>query len=147
MAADGFRGVDHQVHEHLLDLAAVGFDGRQIVFQVEMQRDLLGDGRLDEAADFGDEGREIQRLHHEPALAGIGQHLPGQVGGLFAGFDDAIQQLGGGVVGRKQFLGEAGVADHADQQVIEVMGDAARQQPEALQLLSLPEALLGACAR
>ena len=63
---------------------------------------------------------------------------------LLAGLEDSVQQFGGGVIGRKHLLGQAGVADHADQQVVEVVRDAAGQQAEALQLLRLPEALLGA---
>src|SRR5438874_967349 len=66
--------------------------------------------------------------------------------GLFAGFQDSVHQFDGWVIRRKQILGQTGVADHTHQQVVEVVRDAARQQSEALQLLRLPEALLGLLA-
>ena len=60
------------------------------------------------------------------------------MGRLLAGLEDGVQEIGGGVVGGKQLLGQAGVADDADQQVIEIVGDTARQQAEAFELLRLP---------
>ena len=94
-------------------------------------------------AHFRNEIRQRQRLHHEMPLAGVGQHLPSEVRGLFAGADDAVEQLDRGIVGRQDLLGQAGIADHADQEVVEVVSHASRQQTQAFRFLRLAQALFG----
>ena len=80
----------------------------------------------------------MYRFHQELPLARIREHLSGQVGGLLAGLDDSIQQPGGRAVRRQQLLGQAGVADHDHQQVVEVVGDGGRQHADAFPFLGLP---------
>jgi hypothetical protein len=44
---------------------------------------------------------------------------------LFAGFEDALDQLGGGVLLGKHVLRKARIPDDSDKQVIEIVRDAA----------------------
>ena len=61
--------------------------------------------------------------------------MPGQVGGALAGFDD----LGDGFalrLGQRTVLQQAGIPHDADQQVVEVVGDAAGEHAQAFELLA-----------
>ena len=80
----------------------------------------------------------------ERSLARVGEELRRQLGGSSA---DIHQQLELGVnlldiPAFQQLLGELGVAEDPGEQVVEIVGDAARQNTEALELLRIAEALL-----
>ena len=62
---------------------------------------------------------------------------------LLAGLDDSVEQCGRGIVRRQKLPGQAGIADHAHQQVVEVVRDPGRQRSGAFQFPGLPQALFG----
>src|SRR5215467_2199353 len=88
---------------------------------------------------FAHELREIDRLDDEAACARICQHLARQVRGSLAGLHDVGEQVSETAVLRDDILGQTGVAQYADEKVIKIVRDTARQQADALQLLFLPE--------
>ena len=79
--AQGLGGVGDQVHDDLLHLAGVGLDRRQVVAQIELQLGLFGDAGLEQVGVLVDQLAEVDAADEQMPLAGVGQHLPGQVGG------------------------------------------------------------------
>ena len=64
------------------------------------------------------------------------------MGGLLASLHDGIQEFGGGTVGRQVLLRQACIANHSDQQVVEIVRNAAGEHADALEFLGLAKALL-----
>ena len=85
--------------------------------------------------------RSTGSIRNRPA-AGVGQHLAAQVRGAPGGLDDLVQVL----LPRRQRgdgpPGQVGVAQHGHQQVVEVVGDPAGQDAQALQPLGLLDLFL-----
>ncbi len=61
--------------------------------------------------------------------------------------DDLRERLAHGVAGGKLARGELGEAEDDREHVVEIVGDAAREQTDGLHLLRLPQLLLDALAR
>ena len=89
---------------------------------------------------------QVERADVEAALARIGQHLPGQLGGSRRRLDDVVDLLARRV--RVAHLGQRhrGVALDDGEQVVEVVGDAAGENAQALQLLGLQHLVVDAGA-
>ena len=113
-----------------------------------MQAELHGfrNRRLHQAADLADQRGEIDHAHHKPALAGIGEQLPGEVGRTLGGAHHFLDQDAVGMVRRGSVEREAGIAQDSGEQVIEIVSHAAGQHAEALQLLRYGEAAPPFCA-
>ena len=141
--ADGLGGVGHQVHDHLLELGAVRLDGGQVGLEPVVQGHPLGDGDLQQVRHLLGHLVEVQLLHHQPALARVGQHLVGQFRGPLQDLLDLDEEGRGLRLVAHVHLGQFQVAADGGQQVVEVVGDAPRQDPQALQLLRLAESILG----
>src|ERR1700680_4131396 len=86
----GFRGIDDEVHDDLLQLTWIGGDERQILRRDNFQGLVLGDGSAHQGRDAPDLGGEIDGLDQPWSAAGIGQHLSGQLGGALAGLNDRL---------------------------------------------------------
>ena len=63
---------------------------------------------------------------------------------LFTRFDDTFEDLAGRVPVREHVFGHAGIPDDPDQQVVEIVSDAAGEETEAFQFLGVPQLLLDA---
>ena len=129
-----------EVHQHLLHLAGVRLDRGKIGSEVEDR--ARSSSKSSSVSDFDallHQRRQIHRLDDEAALAGVGEHLPRQVGGVLAAFDDTPEHVDHGAPGRQHVFGQAGVSDDAHQEIIEVMRDSARQKADTLHLLRLTE--------
>ncbi len=86
---------------------------------------------------------EIQQARLQDLLPAEGEELAGQARGALRGLLDQGEAGGHRVGGSRALPQQAGAAQDDRQQVVEVVGDAARQEPHRLHLLSL-EQLLGA---
>ena len=143
--ADRLRGIDQQVHDHLMDLGAVDFDETGVAAEFELNADVAREGSAQEREIFLNQRVQVNNFDHEAALAGIRQHLLGKLRGAFGGQHDVV---GDGTIALRRGFGEkARVAQNADEQIIEIVRDAAGHDAEALQAraveqLRLPLALL-----
>ena len=75
----------------------------------------------------------------EPALARVGQHLTGQVGGAVRGLGGLLDVRTGRGVRRDLPEGHVEVGQDRHQQVVEVVGDAPGQDAQALELLGVEQ--------
>ena len=78
------------------------------------------------------------------ALAGVGEHLLREVRGPARRLLDLTQVLHDRGFRRQAQPGQVGVAEHRHQDVVEVVGDAAGEHAEALELLGVQDLLLEA---
>ena len=97
LGTSGLRGVDHQIHDDLLDLGRVGLNGGQPVVQCQTHLDVLRNRGLDQPQDLPHLLGKVQRLDEEPSAPGVGQHLFGELGGPLAGQLQALHQFEGRV--------------------------------------------------
>ena len=135
----------HQVQEHLPELrrrrpppAAGRAPGRRQRRLARWRQPRAGRPRRDQPV-------QVERPADGPALAGVGEHLLAQVGGARG----RPARPGRGTRAAPESSaaaapGQAGVAEDAGQQVVEVVGHAAGQHAQRLQLLGLLEVLLEA---
>jgi predicted pyridoxine 5'-phosphate oxidase superfamily flavin-nucleotide-binding protein len=80
-------------------------------------------------------------------LPRVGEHLIGQIGRAHGARLDLLNAIPERGLGRRLQKRKAGVTEHADEQVIEVVSDAAGEHTEALELLHLLDLLLEAMPR
>ena len=119
----------------------VGLDRRQTVRQSQLElhvcvMDVWISGMI---SDIWSE--RFDWLHHEAAFAGIGQHLPDQSAARSLALRTS-SRCAARVGARLSFVhGQAGVAHDAGQQIVEIVGQAAGQHAETLQLLGLAQLL------
>jgi hypothetical protein len=130
--------VQGQVQDHLLELGPVGPQIAGARVQIHLEFDLLAD----EAPQHGlDAGRDIvhgQNLRLEHLAAAEGQKLLSQAGGPLGGVADAGHVLG--QVGPGRLVeGEVREADDRGQDVVEVVGDAAGEAADRLELAGLEQ--------
>ena len=137
--AERLARIDHQIHHDLLHLSLVGEHCRQARCEIEGERGALADRDAQEVRGFGDERVEIEPADDESAPAGIREHLPAQVRrprrrALDLKDEFLDRRVRGQIVRR-----EARVAEHAGQQVVEIVGDPAGEHAEAFELLRFLE--------
>src|SRR5215210_5202192 len=142
--SDGLSPIDYQIHHQLLELSTVPLNGGTRLWNVHQEGDLLRNRRPDEGTDLADDLADIHRLNDELSFAGVGQELSGEIRRALARLQHVLQHLGGLLVPARQqgAAGQTCVSHDAGQEIIEVVRDAAREYPDALQLLGLPERLL-----
>src|SRR6185503_12197567 len=104
------------------------------------------DEAAEEFLDVLDDVVEVEDAGHEDLLAAEGEQLPGEGGGAVPGLEDLGDLAAGGVAVVEAGDHELGVADDDEQEVVEVVGDAAGEAADGLHLLGLAELLLEAAA-
>ncbi len=134
-AGHGVPGVDGQVDEDLLRLDRVDEHGMQVLLQRQLHRDVLPEERGQHRLLLGDGGGEVHDLALDGLAAAEGQELPGQAGALLRRLlhlrDVPLPvRVEPGIL--QQQLGQA--ADHGEG-VVEVVGDAAGELADGLELL------------
>ena len=137
-------GVHGEVHEALLELGLVHGGVGQARPQRGLEVDVLADGAGEELLHLGDHGVQVQHhglghltpredeqlAHQVGGPARHGHDLPG-VGGHLVELGVAVALAGGRHAGEDQL----GVVHDPRQQVVEVVGDAPGQLPDALEAL------------
>ena len=111
-----------------------------------MEVDSAGEGGVEDLGGVADCVGEVELLDEEAAAAGIGEHLAGEVRGAFGGILDFADESELRVAGGQQLGEEAGIAEHAGEDVVEVMRDAAGENAEALEFLGFAQPGLGLAA-
>src|SRR4029450_5074638 len=86
-----------------------------------------------------DQPGEVDCLEDQAAAARISQHLLRQVCSPQGCLSDLVEVSPGRDTGGQSELGDLGIAQHAGQQVVKVVGNTAGQDAETLQFLRLLE--------
>jgi hypothetical protein len=105
--------------------------------------DVLPDEARQDRGDAGHQGLEVDGLRLEELLAAEREGLAGQPGGPLRGRLDQVDVLSRGIVRGEPHKEEGDAASDHGQQVVEVVGDAARELADRLHLLGLGELGLG----
>lgn len=100
-------------------------------FKLDIHR--LRNRALYQLANFPYQLRQINRSNIQAAFASICEHLPGQFSGTLAGADDILQRALIGRARRSLPKGEPRITQNSRKQIIEVVSDASRENPQALQ--------------
>ena len=101
LIAQGLARVEHEVHEHLPDLRRVEARDGQAGRQVVAHRRLPADAQVEQLHGLAHQLAQIDELHEELALAGVGEHLAAQVGRAARGDFDLRDLLLGARVRRQ----------------------------------------------
>ena len=138
--------VDGEVHEDLLELVRVGEHGIQGRRERRDELDVLADQSREHRRQAGDDVVQLEHARLQDLPPAESEELTGEDGRALGGGRDLVELgLGRAVAAFEQRLGVA--ADHG-QEVVEVVGDAAGEPPDRLELLRLAQLLLElACAR
>jgi hypothetical protein len=135
-------GVDCQLDDRLLDLGGIGFYGPETVGGLEPQLDVLADGPAQELVEVAQGGVQVEYLRVGDLAVTEDQELAGERRSPLARAAD----LGEVLLLRArlgQLLGdERGVVEDDREQVVEVVGEAAREPAHRLQALGLVECRL-----
>ena len=140
-------GIDHQVHDHLLDLARIGFQPHRVPAELGDQLDVLPDQAAQHGLEVGDDAVQVQHLRLEHLPAAERQELAREGGRPDPGAPDLLDFPPHRVAVADSLLQELAVAGDRRQQVVEIVGDAARQPPHRFHLLRLAELLLALAER
>jgi hypothetical protein len=138
-------GVDHQVDQHLLELAVVGQHPAEPGVQVQDQLGPPAQGAAEQVGEPVDHFVQVEHLRLRLLGPRVGEQLPGQRRGPVGGVLQLVEILADlAPLGRASFAGhllvhERGVAGDDREQVVEVMGYPARQLAQAFQPLRLAD--------
>ncbi|MBI3406508.1 MAG: transcriptional repressor, partial [Acidobacteria bacterium] len=110
----------------LLHLRGIGLDERDTVLEVIVQAGLLADRDREQVRKFFDGHAQIDRRDEETAFAGVGEHLLRESGGALGDFFNLAHVAVRGRAGLAQRARrEAGVAEDASEQIVEIVRNAA----------------------
>ena len=146
-ARHGVAGVDRQIDEHLVDLAGVGLDAREVRPRHDGQFDVLVEQLAEHQLRVADLRIEVEHLGHADVAAAEGEQLRGEADGAVGSLVDLLggaEQRVARPQARRQQLGEA-LDDR--QQVVEVVGDAAGQPADGFHLLGVAQLVLEVALR
>ncbi len=137
-------GVDHEIHQHLLDLTRVGAHPPQVRRGDGDERDVLADEPPQHAVHFSHDDVEVQDLGLEHLAAAVGEQLAGEPGRPLRRLADLFHIAAHRVPGRQVAQQQLRVAEDRREQVVEVVRDAAGELAHRLHFLRLAELLLEA---
>ena len=138
VAGYGVLRIDGEVHQDLLDLAAIGKNIGAQRGEIGLDLDVGTDRSLHQIEQRHDDHVQFQQLHGEYLLAPEGEQLLGEVRSLVSRQQDAFDSFPIGISGAEIALDDIGVDKDRGQQVVEVVGQASGQLPDRLDLLHLP---------
>ena len=115
----------------------VGENRGKAIGELEIQIRLSPHRAFEQILDLAHLGREVPGENLELPPARVGEQLTREMGGDFGPPDDLAQVLLGRFVGGELAPGGTGVAEDARQEVVEVVGDPARQYVQALESLGV----------
>ena len=130
--------VEGQVEDHLLELSPVGAQAAGRRIECDLELDLLADEASQHRFDPRDDLVHLHDLRLEDLPPAEGQELLGQAGGPLGGVANAHDILADVRAGRLVER-QVGEADDGRQDVVEVVGDAAGQPADRLELAGLEQ--------
>ena len=143
-ARHGVPSVHGQVHDHLLELARVGLHSAQGGVEARHECDVFAQQPAQHVLGVRHNVVEVEDAHLHDLLAAERQQLTGESRGALGGLAD-LRDIVAAPVGRAKILEQqVGVASDRREDVVEVVGDAARETPNGLHLLRLTQLLLEA---
>ena len=131
----GISGVEGEVQQELLRLREVRLHAAEPATRSDLDLHVLADDPLQHPVELrGD------RVHVDEAWARVGtaaerEQLAGQRGGALGGLERRRKAREGGVLGGELAAGQLDLAGDHEEQVVEVVDDAAGQATEGLQAL------------
>jgi hypothetical protein len=138
----GVARVYGEVHDDLLQLAEVHLHASDAVAQPGHQRDVLPDQSPQHVLHLRHDAVEVQHLRLEDLLPAEGEQLAGEGGGALRRPHDLLDLRADRGVPEGLLQDRLAAADDDPEDVVEVVGDSARQPPHCLRLLGLAELLL-----
>ena len=138
------QGVDDEIHQHLFDLAFVGFDAQESVAEIEDQFDIFADERLKHDVHVADDGIQVEYLRLENLFAPKSHQLPRHRCRLLRRIVDQEQLRPHGVVAAQAAEKNFAASDDDGKKIVEVMGDTAGQSSNRLHLVSRADLFLEA---
>ncbi len=144
IAVDGVSGIEQQVHGHLLDLVRVRLDRGQFLGQIQGQIHLV-QGQLGHHHGHGPPHHlvEVHGLAGGRGGPGEIQQAPDDPAAPDRLAHDHVQVVAGVLVAIQPLAEQGGIAQHAGQRVVDLMGHAGRQPPHGGQLVRLGQLALG----
>ncbi len=127
--------VDHQVHDHLLELARVHRDHRQRRIKGGADLDILPEHAGQHAMQVVEDLVDVHQLRLQHLAPREGEELAGERRRAIGGLQDLLDVLARPRVGELLVEGKRGEAANRGQQIIEVVGDAAGESPHRLHAL------------
>ena len=135
-------GVHGQVHDYLLELAGIGLDPPRGGCEPRAERDVFAQEAAQHLLQVADQRVDLEHGRLQDLLAAERQQLAGQPGGAIGGLVDLIGVLTTGIGGAEVLEQEIRVAGDGREDVVEVVGNAARQAADRFHLLGLAQLLL-----
>lgn len=127
-----------QIDDHLMNLHRIGHDRRYIVLKIGREADGRRQGGLKEVHGLFDDGPHLDGQLGGGPLTTEGQNLGHHAFGAVAGLFDAGQFfMSRRVVFGNIDPGQLGVTQNRHQNIIEIMGDSARQHADGFHFLGL----------
>jgi hypothetical protein len=133
--------VEGEIHHDLLQLTGIGLRRAEPRVEVGHELDLRAEQPAEHPLELGDHLVDVDDLRLEHLAAAEGEQLSGQPGGTLSRalhLEHVLAHRGAVVELRER---ELAVAHDRRQQVVEVVGDAAREPPDRLHLLRLAQLL------
>jgi len=134
----GVTGIDDEVHERRLQLVGVNDDVPDIFRDIDRQRDGAAESAVEHVPERFEPRRQIDGLRLQSLPSGEGQQLAGQRCGALGSAIDRLQ-------GTKRLFARDVLSDGVNaagndhQQIVEVVGDAAGELAERIELLRFGE--------
>ncbi len=146
VVVDRVPGVDGQIHEHLLELAAVEANRRHVLAEAADDRDPLFDQAPEHRHHCAHDLVQVEQLQLERLLAAEHEQLSRQGARALRGVHDLLERLVEPTGLAATHLGDRCVAGNHREQIVEVVGNARCEMPDGLEPLRvrklLPRALV-----
>src|SRR6202140_1038654 len=134
----GIAGVDHEIHDDLLDLSGIGADTTSLRIELDHEFHFIAQHSEKHLAHVVDQGIEVKHLWAEYMLPAEGKQLPCQAGCTLRGADDGFYILAHGR-SRAVFLHhDFRVSANDHEQVVEVVCNPARQPVTSREVTTMP---------
>src|SRR5580693_768853 len=138
----GVFGIDHQIHEDLLDLAGIGAGSAEIGCELRLQLDVLSDQRTQQALYLLHDEVQVYNLQFQQLLPAERQELASQGGGPISRLVNRLDLRIQGIVFPGVLEQDFRITTDYHQQIVEIMGHPPRQTSHRFHLLSLAKLVL-----
>src|SRR5712671_6784740 len=135
----GVFGIDHKIHDDLLDLTGIGARTADVGGEGGGEFDIFADERAEETLQVQDDNVDVDNLKFKMLFAAEGKELTGERGGAIGGL---ANRVGFGVermFGSELIEQDLGVPANDHEQIVEIVSDAAGEAADSFHFLGLAE--------